>query len=169
MTQRNFEIAIKKGEVGEAIVKDHLEKKGWVVYQPVTDGAHCFDILCIKQKKTAIAIDVKSKSRLNKFPATGINQSHFDEYKAFSEKHNMPFWIIFVDEGQKKIYGNCLEALEQLRVVDGNKYPFVMPNYGKPIRVWPLSAMIHIANLDDSEQASLLALNQRTSAYEVPT
>lgn len=167
MTRPSFEVALKKGDVGEAIVKAHLEKKGWVVYQPVTEGAHCFDILCIKQKKTAIAIDVKAKSRLNKYPATGINQTHFEEYKAFSEKHSMPFWLIFVDEGQKKIYGNCIKSLEEVRVIEGKTYPFVMPTGGRPVRLWPLAAMLHIADLGDTDQANLLALNQRNYAYEV--
>lgn len=167
MTRPSFEIAMKKGDIGEAIVKAHLESKGWVVYKPVTDGAHCFDILCIKQKKTAIAIDVKAKSRLNKYPATGINQNHFEEYKAFSDKHNMPFWLIFVDEGQKTIYGNCIEVLEKQRKVGGNTYPFIMPTGGRPVRLWPLEAMIHISNLAESDAANLLALNQRKHAYEV--
>ena len=58
MTRPNFEVALKKGAVGETIVRRILEQKGWVVYQPMTDGAHCFDMLSIKDKKSAIAIDV---------------------------------------------------------------------------------------------------------------
>lgn len=167
MTQRNFEIALQKGEIGEQIVRDHLEKKGWVVYQPKTTGAHCFDILAILKKQTAIAMDVKAKSRLNKYPATGINQKHFEEYKAFGDKHVMPFWVIFVDEMQKTIYGNCLEELEKPRVVDGISYPFKMQTSGATVRIWPLEAMKQIATIDGDSAEKLTSFNQRNYEYGV--
>lgn len=167
MTQRNFEIAMAKGEVGEMFVRAHLERKGWIVYKPHTEGAHAFDILAIFKKKSAIAIDVKAKSRMNKYPATGINQKHFEEYKAFSDKHNMPFWIVFVDEDQRTVYGNAISELELPRLVLGKQYPFVMPTGYSPVRLWPLEAMKHIANLDDACAAQLTSLSQRNHKYEV--
>lgn len=169
MTQRNFEIALAKGEVGEMVVRAHLEKKGWVVYKPHTEGAHAFDILAIFQKKTAIALDVKAKSRMNKYPATGINQNHFEEYLAFSEKHLMPFWVVFVDEMQRTIYGNELGALEVPRVVSGVSYPFIMKTSYSPVRLWPLEAMKHIADLDGVTASQLVSLNQRKYEYEAST
>lgn len=168
MTQRNFEVALKKGEIGEMIVRRNLEQKGWVVYQPVTDGAHCFDMLSIKDKHSAIALDVKAKARMNRWPATGIDQRHFDEYQSFSLKHQMPFWVVFVDEMQKTIYGNCIEDLERRRNVEGVMYPFVITTkYGKNIRLWPLEAMIHIDSIEDDDIASLLSYSQRGHEYEV--
>lgn len=168
MTQRSFEVALKKGEIGEMIVRRKLEEKGWVVYQPVTDGAHCFDMLSIKDKRNAIALDVKSKARMNKWPATGIDQRHFNEYLSFSEKHNMPFWVVFVDEMQKTIYGNCIENLEQRRNVEGVMYPFVLTTrYGKKIRLWPLEAMIQIDVIRERDIASLIRYSQRSHEYEV--
>ncbi len=166
MTQRSFEVALKKGEVGEQVVRDHLERRGWVVYKPFTPGAHCFDILCIKDKKQAIAMDVKAKSRMNKYPATGINQSHFEEYKFFSEKHLMPFWIVFVDEMQRTVYGNCISELEKPRTVAGVEYPFVLKTSGKPVRLWPLEAMKPIASLDKTTALALSAFNQRNYEYK---
>jgi hypothetical protein len=68
MTRRNFDISLRKGALGESIIRSIMEDKGWVVYQPVTEGAHCFDIMAIRDKKTAIAVDVKAKARMNKFP-----------------------------------------------------------------------------------------------------
>lgn len=168
MTQRSFKVALAKGEVGEMVVRSHLERKGWIVYKPHTEGAHAFDILAILNKKSAIAIDVKAKSRMNKYPATGINQKHFEEYKAFSDKHNMPFWVVFVDESQRTVYGNTLSELEIPRMVGGQKYPFLMPTGYSPVRLWPLEAMKHIARLDDAVVLQLADLSQRSYAYEVP-
>ena len=166
MTHRNFETAMQKGEVGERIVQALLERKGWIVYRPETSGAHCFDMLCIKDKRIATAFDVKAKSRMNKFPATGVNQKHFEEYKRFSDRHLMEFWIVFVDEGQRTIYGNSLQRLEIERVVDGKSYPWVMPVSGG-IRLWPLEAMRHIARLDDDSVRDLTRFNQRSHEYSV--
>lgn len=165
MTPTNFEVALLKGSVGEAIVRTYLEARGWVVYQPMTEGAHCFDMLSIKGKRNAIALDIKAKARLNKFPATGVNERHFQEYKAFSEKHSMPFWIVFVDEGMRKIYGNTLEELEKPKFEDGRNYP-LLPNWKVPTRLWPLSAMKLIADLNDEEVYRLSQHNQRNYSYQ---
>lgn len=167
MTRPNFEIALAKGELGEVIVRRHLEKRGWIVYKPYTDGAHAFDILAIFQKRNAIAMDVKAKSRMNKFPATGINQKHFKEYQFFSEKYRMPFWLVFVDESQQTIYGNSLTELELHRLVSGVQYPFLMKSSSGEIRLWPLEAMKHIANLDADSANGLTNLSQRNYGFEV--
>jgi hypothetical protein len=165
MTRPNFEISLAKGELGEVIVRQIMENKGWVVYKPITDGAHPFDILAIKNKDRAIALDVKAKSRMNKFPATGIDKNHFLQYQAFSFKHNMPFYLVFVDEAQKSIYGQSLDELEKKRVVHGVSYPFDMPTSYKQVRLWPLVAMKHIANIDEIMANKLSALSQRNYQY----
>lgn len=165
MTQKSFDLALRKGHVGERLVRAFLEEAGWIVYQPITDGAHCFDMLCIKDKRKAIAFDVKAKARLNRYPATGINQRHFEEYAAFSEKHSMPFWVVFVDEGMRQVYGNTIANLEQPRVVDGFQYPAIMP-WDVPTRIWPLQAMRVICNLTAEHVGELAALSQRSYSYE---
>jgi hypothetical protein len=34
---------VQKGDTGERIVRSYLESKGWVVYEPITEGRHAFD------------------------------------------------------------------------------------------------------------------------------
>lgn len=168
MTSRNFETALKKGEIGERIVKSLLEENGWVVYQPSTNGAHCFDMLTIKNKENAIAVDVKAKARMNKWPATGINQRNFEEYTKFSQTHNMPFWLFFVDEMIGKIYGNSLEELEKIRFVEGKRYPFtILTRSGQAIRLWPIQAMIDIAAINENEIKVLVCHNQRSHDFTI--
>lgn len=167
MTRPNFDIALRKGALGETVVRRILEANGWVVYQPMTEGAHQFDMLCIKGKRSAAAFDIKAKARMNKFPCTGVNQTHFEEYQRFSEKHLMPFWIVFVDEAMRSIYGNTIEELEKPRQEGGISYPWVMnAKWGKQIRLWPLSAMRPIADISEEDALSLTALNQRSYVYE---
>jgi hypothetical protein len=163
MKQINFKKALEKGAMGEKIIKDFLEEKGWIVYQPFADKAHAFDMLAIKDKKKAIALDIKAKSRLDFIEATGINTKHFETYKLFSEKHNMPFWIIFVDEMQKTIYGNTLDNLEKPVKTKTRSYPSTISNGS--IRIWSLLSMKHIADLSEDQCNNLKSFNQRNSAY----
>jgi hypothetical protein len=166
MIQKSFDIALKKGELAETIIKKKMEEKGYVIYQPQTEGAHCFDILAIKKKKNAVALDVKAKSRFSKWPATGIDMRHYMEYQYFSLKHRMPFWVVFVDEYLNKIYGNTLEELEKERIDGDLKYPRNMVTKdGKEIRIWPLSAMIEIGEISTKESEDLKVLSQRNYSY----
>lgn len=166
MTRPSFDQAKAKGAVGESIVRNILEQKGWIVYQPMTDGAHQFDMLCIKDKKAAVAFDVKAKARMNFAACTGVNQVHFEEYQRFSERHNMPFWIVFVDELMRSVYGNSLDELERPITIDGVRYPYSKATkFGKMLRLWSLSSMKSIAGLDDVNVAKLAALSQRNHDY----
>lgn len=161
MKKRMFAIAHQKGLLAEGIIENHLNSKGWVVY-PAPNESHAFDFLAVKNMKHAIALDVKAKARMNKYPATGIDTKYYNIYKNFSGRYNMPFWVVFVDEMQQTVYGNCLTELDRKRIVDGKQYPFELNS----IRIWPLEAMIHIANINDDDSEKLKELNQRTHDYE---
>lgn len=165
MTRKSFEIALRKGEIGEAIIKKILEEKGWCVYRPETAGAHCFDILAILKKSQCIAIDVKAKAAMKYYPATGINQKHFEEYQSFSKKHSMPFWLFFVDENIKKIYGNTLQELEKPRLISGQQYPWLKKISGAVLRLWPLSAMKTVGSISEEQAKKLMEYSQRAYEY----
>jgi len=163
----SFKVALQKGSVGERIIKQWLEAKRFVVYQPTTDGAHAFDMLAIRDKTTTIALDVKSKAAMNKLPATGVNYRVFEEYQAWSKKHSIPFWLMFVDEGRREIYGNWISKLEEPRVVGSIRYPYDMRTHsGTKLRLWPLSAMEIVAQLEKKDVNDLAIHNQRNYAYE---
>jgi hypothetical protein len=75
----------------------------------------------------------------------------------------MPFWIIFVDEMQKTIYGNTLDNLEKPVKTKTRSYPSTINNGN--IRIWSLLSMKHIADLSEDQCNNLKLLNQRNSAY----
>jgi hypothetical protein len=160
-TRANFDTAKAKGEFGERIVRRWLEGRGFVVYKPETEGAHAFDALAIKDKERCIALDVKAKARRNLYKDTGISERHYQTYAKFSQRHKMPFWVVFVDEMQGTIYGNSLGALNEAKVVDGVTYPL---NYNGT-RFWPLQNMVPIHELSYQEQEELARLSQRNYAY----
>lgn len=101
----DFKKALTKGEIGEEIVTEYLENKGWIVYRPYTkDKAHYFDMLCTFNKEKTIAIDVKTKARLNKWNAQGINKKAYNEYLNFVNKTNVNFYLIFVDDKNGNVH-----------------------------------------------------------------
>ena len=170
MTKISFEETKKKGEYAEKIVKQMLEAKGYVVYMPLTKGAHAFDIMAIKNKKTCIALDIKAKARLNKYPATGVDIRHYETYKEFSKKHNIPFWIVFVDEMEKKIYGNSIDLLDAEYVDHESpkmeKYPFrLLTKKNEDLILWHLNQMKEIAILPDNHANTLAGMNHRSYDY----
>ena len=160
-TRPSFDIARAKGEYAEGIVRRKLEAQGFVVYKPETVGAHAFDVLAIRDKSHCIALDVKAKARRNRYPDTGINERHYQTYKAFSTRHAMPFWVVFVDEMQGTIYGNSLTALDEPAEVGGVAYPLL----DNGTRYWPLQNMRQIHELTYQEAEELAQLSQRNYAY----
>ena len=57
---------VKKGNIGENIIINFLEEKGFIIYKPITKAAHWIDIIATKSKEEIYAIDVKTKGRFNK-------------------------------------------------------------------------------------------------------
>ena len=144
---------VKKGDLGEKIVRNYLENKGYIVYQPKTKGAHYFDMLCTKNKQEVMALDVKTKARLNHYEATGIDLSHYTDYKRLINTTKIPFYIYFVDEMEGKVYRQLLNKLPE---------PF---QFNKYIVCWYLKDLIYLFNLTEKQQNELKEFNTRTHEY----
>lgn len=144
---------VKKGDLGEDIVKKYMESKGWIVYQPVTNGGHAFDMLCIKHKKKVIALDVKTKARFNKFEATGIDTKHYDVYKKIKCKLNIPFYLFFVDDKNGTVHCQELDKLPK---------PFIISGY---LSCWYLKDMIHLFNIDQDQIETLSEFDTRSYLF----
>ena len=41
----NNKITVKKGNIGEQIIRNFFEKKGWIIYKPITNKAHWIDFI----------------------------------------------------------------------------------------------------------------------------
>lgn len=159
--------SVKKGNIGEQKVQEFLESKDFVCYQAVTEKAHPFDFLAVKDKTLAIAAEVKTKSLMTYYQATGINFDSFIYYSEFSKKHNINIFIFFVDEALEQIYGNWLHVLEQPCLVNGRTFPHNMTTrHGKKIRIYPYCKMKIITNLDKETVEQLKKLSARN--YEYP-
>lgn len=158
-------IQVKKGNLGENIVKDTLEKKGYVVYKCVTEKAHAFDFLAVKDKKVFLIAEVKSKARFNKYEATGIDLRHFNEYKFIYDNQKIDILLFFVDEHPKeeRIYCQKLSVLMQEKTVDKVKYPDTKIAKGKII--FSLSDMITVCKLTQEQLTELKKYSSRSYEY----
>jgi hypothetical protein len=152
--QKSFKVALKKGELGENIIQEFLEKRGWIVYRPFTkDKAHYFDALATKNKEKVIAIDVKTKARLNNWKAQGINITTYNEYKKFIDKVNVPFYLIFIDDKCGDVYSAELSKLK-------NSF-----NPTPKIIAWYLNEMFYLFNIGEENIKMLSEFDQRNYDY----
>jgi hypothetical protein len=152
-----FEKALKKGELGENIIKQYLEERGWVVYFPFTKNrAHAFDMLCTLKKEKVIALDVKTKARLNIKPAQGINIKSYNEYISFKEKMNINFYLVFVDDKNGDVH-----SLEIGKPVNSFRI--------KNIIFWHLDDMKYIFNIGQKNIDLLSQFDQRNHDYKPKT
>lgn len=154
--QASFNIAKRKGELGETIFREYLEKRGWIVYFPFTkDRPHYFDMLATKNKDKVIACDVKTKARLNFKPATGINIKAYKEYKNFMERAKIPFYLIFVDDKTGDVY-----LLDIAKTGEGE----ILKN--GHIMIWEIKKMQYLFNIGNHNIKQLSQYDQRNYHFE---
>jgi len=160
MIQRSFEKALNKGEYGEQIVREYLESKGYVVYFPFTkDRAHAFDMLATLGKEKVIGLDVKSKARMNKWRKTGINQKSYNEYISFSNKANIPFYLVFVDEhpAEMSVYAGEIKAIGEPELLETCN--------STRLCLWSLDRFIRLFALTNDMREKLIENSQRSYEY----
>lgn len=141
----------KKGNIGERIVKEYLSKHNYIAYTTDnTEHAHCFDMIAMRGKDEMIIVEVKAKAKRDCCPDTGINLKHYNEYKAISAKHNIPIFLVFVDEKLGEVYGDWLSKIDKDTTFN---YPKVFNHgyKGEPIIYFYQPNMRKLATLTPSE------------------
>lgn len=159
---------VKKGDLGESIVRRVLENKNYIIYNPTTPGPHAFDILAVKNKIDFIVAEVKSKARMNRFRATGIDVRHYNDYVKVLEKYGIDVILFFVDEHpeEKRVYCASLNKLKIDKEIEGKIYPNFDILKSHNIVLFHLSEMTHIEYLEDAEVLELQKLSTRQHEYE---
>ncbi len=157
---------VKKGNIGELILKQYLESKGYIVYEPVTKGSHSFDKIAVREKENMVIVEVKTKARMNKFNATGFDIKSYKYYKCIKEKYNIPLYCFFVDECLGKIYGNKLSSLEK-KYIDSKKIIYPNTKIVKNIILFSLDTMKTIHYLNNLEIKEIKKYNSRNYDYKI--
>lgn len=158
----------KKGDIGEKIIDEMLEKDNLIIYKPINKGNHPFDRFVIDMKySTKYIVDVKTKACRNKFNDTGMNYNHFENYRDKGEKWGMRVAIYFVDEMSQAIYGNFLDELMIGYVDKSNKsYPSIeIGKNGIKTIYFSLEKMIFKRKLTEQECKEIKKFNTRNYKY----
>lgn len=157
---------VKKGDYAEALVDKILERNGYIMYFPKTNGPHAFDRLAIKNKEKALIVEVKAKAARNRYPDTGIDIRHYEGYKKIRDAHDLPVLMMFVDEQKGEIYGNLLKVLEEENVVEHNRNLITYPVKQHGIIYFPLALMKTFTKLTDKDIKFLKGHNTRNYEYK---
>jgi len=141
----------KKGNIGEEIISELLEFKGWNVYRPNNNNtSHLIDIIAIKNN-TTIAVDVKTKARFNKFNAQGINFNHYEKYKQYMIENNHNVYVFFIDDKIGDIHLLDLKNEPNGIVFQEKKYPYTL------IKRWNLDDLIFVKNINNQNTINILS------------
>jgi len=169
MTQINFDItrkpidfrkSLSKGEIGELFFKEYLENQGWSLLMPATlNRPHFCDIFATKNKRDFICADVKTKARLNKINATGIDIYSYESYIDFSKQKSIPFYLVFVNDKDGDVH--CAN----IRYLENSGTGFFL-GQSKKIICWPINVMRKIFTLTPEQIALLSTYDQRNYVYE---
>ena len=146
---------VKKGNIGENIIINFLEEKGFIIYKPITKAAHWIDIIATKSKEEIYAIDVKTKGRFNKWNAQGIDVKHYKDYKRFQKKCNINVYLFFVDDKNGEIHCADLNKLSE----------GFCPNNEKII-AWNLDEMKKVHTLTKNQIKQLTKHDTRNYEYK---
>lgn len=147
-------IEVKKGNIGEDIIQSFLENKGWIIYKPTTKNkAHFFDMVCTYNKDKIICIDVKTKARLNKWAAQGIDLKHYNNYIDAQKIMNTPFYIIFIDDKLGDVH--LLDLTKGIKSFMVNEY----------IIAWYLKDMNYLFNIGDDKIKILSEFDSRNYMF----
>lgn len=148
---------VKKGDIGEDIIQEYLEEKGWKVYRPSTSGAHWFDMLASKDKKEIIALDVKTKARFNYRACQGINKKTCKEYVELLDVLSVPFYLFFVDDKNGNVHKVEFSKLK------GKGFT---PPKSSHIIAWDLQEMEYLFNIGEDKIRALSIFDKRNHKYK---
>lgn len=158
---------VKKGDVGEDYVDEHMIDRGYIRYipDPDIDASHPIDRLYMKNDITDVLfLDVKTKEARIFYPDTGINIKACNKYKSIFMNTGIDVYLAFVDATAEKVYGNKLSHLLLSRQVEHTvKGELVCLNY--PIT---LGGIIYFP-LDEMEFISVLPDHVCSHIYEHTT
>jgi len=153
---------VKKGSIGERIVNEILTRMDYIVYRPITDGAHKVDFFAHKigTDKNIVAVEAKAKRRMAKYTQTGFNYSNFLHYKELYDKNGIDTYVFFIDNFEGGVYGAWLSELGEGSRFNGR---------GTDVNLWNLKLMRPIRKLTPAEIEELSRYTKECYSYTATT
>tara|TARA_R100001510_G_scaffold36134_1_gene32622 strand:+ start:635 stop:1150 length:516 start_codon:yes stop_codon:yes gene_type:complete len=161
----------KKGTLGESIVIETLKKlfpEYDILTQNIKDKAHWVDLILMNKINNDIKyIEVKTKARLNKYPMTGIDYKHYQEYIRLNKK-GIDVIIFFVDDKLGDIH--YLPVSKAIELENQNKIKildFKQRNINKKTICWFLEDMKFITKISKDQIDKLTKLDERNHNFKI--
>ena len=136
--------SVKKGDMGEAIVRRILSAKGLIIYECRQDRGHVVDFYCQYKGRRLFAVEVKTYPRRAFYDQTGIDEADYQVYLGLLDQ-GVDVVIFWVDEFERGIYQNRISILKRFAQVSGGKVYF------------GLGAMRWVRRLTDQEVGAIRA------------
>lgn len=162
----NNKTTVQKGNIGEKLVESEMEEHGFIIYKPITEGAHAFDRLCIKGKEVAIIAEVKAKAKRKYYPDTGIDYNHYLDYKRMYEKYNLDTILFFVDEEACQIYSGRLSVLDKPEPFYHKGKQLTYPIIQNSIIYFHISKMKTLCDIHVDDAGQLRKLTTKNERYK---
>ena len=161
----------KKGTLGESIVIETLKKlfpEYDILTQNIKNKAHWVDLILMNKINNDIKyIEVKTKARLNKYPMTGIDYKHYQEYIRLNKK-GIDVIIFFVDDKLGDIH--YLPVSKAIELENQNKIKildFKQRNINKKTICWFLEDMKFITKISKDQIDKLTKLDERNHNFKI--
>ena len=97
---------VKIGDIGEDMIKDYLEKKGYIIYKPISNCSHPIDIISFNNTDSMSFNEVKVKPRRWRYNDTGVDLRSWRRYVKLINEYKTNLNIYFIDE-----YENCIYSI----------------------------------------------------------
>lgn len=151
-------VCVRKGLVGEALVKEFMLKRGYQVYTPDFDGPHICDYFCHHPTERLHFADAKTYSKRDNYPDTGLNLESYEDYCNEEDRpHGHPIYLYWVDQRSAAIYGNWLSILRRPHC---RRYPLIENSKNGWKTYFHMSRMVYHCELAPGAIAKLQALTR---------
>lgn len=167
-----FDKSLRKGDLGEEIVKTILRDNGYVLYTVDNEGSHPFDIMAVDiESHRLVVVEVKTIPRRNLYEDNGLKLTSWKKYTRWYKETGIDFFLIFVDEMTREVYGNTLQILSEHYYdrTSGLYYPLVYKDrFGfssNDMIYLHLNKCKPFGNISDEDASKMRGLSQRKHGY----
>ena len=148
MSRGSFLNRKRFAQVGEGLIYHLLVSNHYTVYQH-DNSQHPIDMIAFDRNNHPLAVEVKIRSRLNKYNGFGISLRHYKTYLNFQHKTNISVVIFFINYDEGVVYGNYLNELAKPTVEFTNNGVIEYPVKTARFIIFSCENMREVARISD--------------------
>ena len=145
-----FEKNMEKGDLGEKIIHNYLNKKNLTVFSVQKENKpHFCDLFFMTQDDLIIAADVKTCTKMDT-KASGIPRRQYLRYKKFRDTSGISFCIFFIDDESKEVHMVEIGVEEPFRI-------------NREHVAWSLDNMLYLFSITEEEKENFQKIKQENN------